>query len=139
MGRLTGIPHFLSPAAYEEEKEDTRLLRRVKKDRPDDFDPMQENDQDPIKLCQVVIAQRMQQQPQGHILRRKVGSKDWEGAVLVPLPPCETIYAYLDLTPRELKIITKNGQTLKERYVIQTMFVYLRSNLFLVSVLPICR
>ncbi|KAF9470036.1 hypothetical protein BDN70DRAFT_902436, partial [Pholiota conissans] len=114
MGRLTGIAHFLTLAAYEEEKEDIRTLRRARKEIPDDYDPLDENDQDPIKLCQVIIAQRMQRQTSGHVLRRTIDSKNWRGKALVPLPPCETIYCYLDLTPRELTIITANGQSLKE-------------------------
>ncbi|KAF8951749.1 P-loop containing nucleoside triphosphate hydrolase protein, partial [Flammula alnicola] len=114
MGRLTGIPYFLTEAAFHDEKEDMRNLRRARKDLPDDYDPLEENDEDPIKLCQVVIAQRMQQQSQGHILRRTIDSKNWKGKALVPLPPCTTIYGYLDLTAREVTIITANGQSLKD-------------------------
>lgn len=115
MGRLTGIAHFLSAEAYEEEKDDNRSLRRARKELPDDYDPLKENDHDPIKLYQVTVARRMQRQFQGHILRRTIDSKNWLGKALVPLPPCNTIYANLNLTPRELRIITANGQALKER------------------------
>lgn len=139
MGRLTGIPHFLHEGAWEEEKEDMRSLRRARKELPDDYDPLEENEQDPIKLCQVVIAQRMQQQSQGHILRRTLDSLNWKGKPLVRLPKCKTAYAYLDLTPRELKIITASGQSLKERYEIVAIFVRIRSDSFLVLVPRICQ
>lgn len=127
MGRLTGIHHFLSEEAYEEEKEDLRSLRRARSELPKDYNPLEENDQDPIKLCQVIIAQRMQRQFEGHILRRTTESKNWMGEALVPLPPCDTVYANLDLTPRELRVITLNGQALKERYVAKTLALHLFS------------
>ncbi|KAF8153559.1 hypothetical protein BJ912DRAFT_868663 [Pholiota molesta] len=114
MGRLTGIPHFLSDDAWEEEKEDTRSLRRAREGKEPSADNDEENDQDQVKLCQIAIAERMNRQSKGHVLRRTLNSLNWEGHPLVPLPPCETIHAYLDLTPRELKIITANGQSLKE-------------------------
>lgn len=116
MGRLTGIPHFLDDEAWEEEKEDTRAVRRARegKDLPNPNVPLEEDNRDPVKACQIAIAQRMNRQSQGHVLRRTVKSLNWIGQALVPLPPCETIHAYLDLTPRELKIITANGQALKE-------------------------
>lgn len=121
MGRLTGIPFFLTSAAYEEEKEDTRTLRRARegKSLSADDDAVEENVQGRVKVLQVAIAQRMHRQSEGQILRRTAESLDWEGNTLVPLPPCETIHAYLDLTPRELKIITANGQSLKERSVVE--------------------
>jgi hypothetical protein len=123
MGRLTGIPFFLSSAAYQEEKDDVRTLRRARegKDLPvdDDDDALEENDQGNVKGLQVAIAQRMHRQSEGHILRRTVESLDWKGNTLVPLPPCETIHGYLDLTERELKIITANGQSLKDRSVVE--------------------
>lgn len=117
MGRLTGIPHFLTEYAWEEEKEDSRVLRRARKELPDDYDPMEENEDDPVKACQVSVAQRMQKQCAGHLLRRAVTSKDWKGNSLVALPPCKIIHATLDLTPRELNIITSNGQALQEKFV----------------------
>lgn len=117
MGRLTGIPHFLTEYAWEEEKEDGRALRRARKEVPADHDPLEDNEHDPVKLCQVTIAQRMQRQSAGHLLRRTVSSKDWQGNPLVALPECKIIHVTLDLTPRELEIITSNGQALKEKCV----------------------
>lgn len=115
ISRLTGIPHFFTEVAWEEEKDDMRALRRARKALPADYNPLEENDQDPIKLCQVVIAQRMQLQSHGHVIRRTTESLNWQGKPLISLPECTTVHAYLDLTPRELKIITANGQSLQER------------------------
>ncbi|KAF9470636.1 hypothetical protein BDN70DRAFT_901952, partial [Pholiota conissans] len=114
MARLTGIPHFTTEYAWAEEKEDGCALRRARKDAPADYDPLDDNDEDPVRICQVSIAQRIQRQTRGHLLRRTVDSKDWRGNPLIPLPPCKIVHVTLDLTPRELEIITKNGQALKE-------------------------
>lgn len=138
MGRLTGISHFFEPAAWEEEKDDMRALRRARKEIPVDYNPLEENDQDPIKLCQVVIAQRMQSQSQGHILRRTAESLNWKGKALIELPECVTVYGYLDLTPRELKIITANGQSLKERYAPVFNFMRVCSNFYPACVRQTC-
>ena len=115
MGRLTGISHFLTEYAWQEEKEDMRALRRARKESPDDHDPLEDNDEHPVKQCQLKIAERMKKQSAGHLLRRTVDSKDWKGNPLVTLPPCKIIHVTLDLTPRELEIITSNGQALKEK------------------------
>ena len=117
MGRMTGILHFLTQYAWEEEKEDTRALRRARKEAPDNYNPLEDSDDDPVKACQVAIAQRMQKQTAGHLLCRTVNSKDWQGNPLVSLPPCKIVHVTLDLTPRELEIITSSGQALKEKSV----------------------
>lgn len=117
MGRLTGIAHFLSEYGLEEEKEDTRALRRARKESPGGSDPQDDNEDDPVRTCQLAIAQRMQRQTAKHLLRRTVNSKDWQGKPLVALPPCKIIHVTLDLTPRELEIITSNGEALKETCV----------------------
>ncbi|KAF9470773.1 hypothetical protein BDN70DRAFT_939435 [Pholiota conissans] len=114
MGRLTGLECFSNTAAYHEEKEDLRELRRARKEMQDLGDTADDNEQDFVKLCQIKIAQRMQHQSAGHIIRRTTASLNYKGEELVPLPPCETVYVYLDLTKRELKIITAIGQNLEE-------------------------
>ncbi|KAF9472811.1 hypothetical protein BDN70DRAFT_818118 [Pholiota conissans] len=120
MGRLTGISHFFTRTAYEEEKEDIRALRRARKEMQDiadatDADAEGDTEQeDLVKSLQIKIAQRMQRQSEGHILRRTTASRNDMGTELVPLPPCETHYVYLDLTKRELAIITANGENLEE-------------------------
>lgn len=123
MGRMTGILHFLTQYAWEEEKEDTRALRRARKEAPDNYDPLEDSDDDPVKACQVAIAQRMQKQTAGHLLCRTVNSKDWQGNPLVSLPPCKIVHVTLDLTPRELEIITSSGQALKEKSVSHISYI----------------
>ena len=123
MGRLTGIPHFLTEYAWEEEKEDGRALRRARKELSADHDPLEDGEDDPVKACQRIIAQRMQRQSAGRLLRRTVSSKDWEGNPLVALPPCKIIHVTLDLTPRELEIITSNGEALKDTCVSRKRYI----------------
>lgn len=117
MGRLTGIPYFFTPEAWEEEKQDVRDLRQARKELPEEYDPLNDDDSDHdlVKLKQVEIARRMYGQSEGHVIRRTRNSLDWKGSPLIPLPPLKTEYAYLDLTERELRIITANGNSLQEK------------------------
>lgn len=57
MGRLTGIPYFFTPEAWEEEKEDVRDLRQARKQLPEGYDPLNDDDSDSdlVKLKQVEI------------------------------------------------------------------------------------
>lgn len=115
MGRLTGLAHFFTPEAYDEEKEDIRAVRRARKEKQDAGDTVDDKEQDdPVKQCQHEIARRMQRQSEGHILRRTTASRNFRGEELVPLPPCETFYAFLDLTPRELAIISANAKEMED-------------------------
>ncbi|KJA15384.1 hypothetical protein HYPSUDRAFT_207935 [Hypholoma sublateritium FD-334 SS-4] len=116
MGRLTGIPHFFTLEAWNEEKEDARELRLARKERPDGYDPLTDDDseRDAVKLKQVEIARRMHERSEGHVIRRTRDSLDWKGTRLIPLPPLRTEYVYLDLTERELQIITDHGKSLQE-------------------------
>lgn len=85
MGRLAGIKHFLSQDAWAEEKADSADLRRAKKDAAD------EQVNDSLKRLQVEISLRHQSRFEGRLVRRTVDSKDWEGKVLIDLPPAITI------------------------------------------------
>lgn len=115
MGRLTGLQYFFTAEAYEEEKEDIRVVRRARREMQDTADAEDDNEQeDLVKQSQLQIALRMQRQSKGHILRRTTASKSYRGGELVPLPPCTSIYAYLELTPRELAIIASNAQEMEE-------------------------
>ena len=117
MGRLIGLSFFFTHEAWNEEKEDTRVLRLARKELPDSIDPLQDEDseRDIVKLKQVEIARRMNDQSAGHVIRRTRDSLDYKGIRLVPLPPLTTEYVYLDLTERELRIITDNGSSLREK------------------------
>jgi hypothetical protein len=127
MGRLVGIPHFLSENAYEEEKRDVANVRRAKKEQAEDFDPLQDDyENDSVKGQQILAATRMQSQFENRILRRTIDSKDWQGKLLLNLPPCKSIYAVLTLTEREMSIILELGEAAKERYA---------ANLYLISIL----
>ena len=86
MGRLIGISLFFSSDAYEEEKQDARDLRSVA------YDP------EAHKPHQVQIARRMHKLCMGHIIHCTAKSLDWKGDLLISLPPCHIIKAYLDLT-----------------------------------------
>jgi TATA-binding protein-associated factor len=114
MGRLTGVPHFFTEDAHQEEKNDAANLRRAKKELSDDYDPINDDDDDPIKLCQVSIAQRMQAQFQGRIIRRTIDSKDWEGRLLLNLPPYKAIHVILNLTEREMAVISAKAEAVKD-------------------------
>ena len=117
MGRLTGVPHFFTHEAWIEEKEDSRELRQARKDLPDDYDPLYDDDSETnlYKLKQVEIARRMQERSEGRVIRRTRESLNWQGTCLIPLPPLKTEYVHLDLTERELQIITDHGKALQEK------------------------
>lgn len=118
MGRLTGVEHFFSEDAYQEEKNDSTNLRRARKEQiQDDFDDSDRDDDDSdnaIKLCQSSIAQRMQTQFQGRVIRRTIDSKDWQGNSLLNLPPYKSIHAILDLTERESALIAAKAEEVKD-------------------------
>lgn len=121
MGRLTGIQHFFTQDAWNEEKEDARQLRLARRELPDSYDPLKDDDseRDVVKLKQVEIARRLHETSKGHVIRRTRDSLDWKGTHLIPLPPLRTEYVYLDLTERELRIITDHGSSLQEKYAVK--------------------
>ena len=112
MGRLTGVPHFFTEEAHQEEKNDVANLRRARREKADDDD--EDDEDDPVKLCQYSIAQRMQAQFEGRVIRRTIDSKDWQGRVLLNLPPYKAIHAILDLTERETALIAKKAEEVKD-------------------------
>ena len=116
MGRLVGVPYFFTADAHQEEKNDAASLRRAKKELPEDYNPLDgDGEDDPVKACQVLIAQRMQAQFQGRVIRRTIDSKDWEGNLLLNLPPYSAQHAILDLTPREMAIISAKAEAVKDQ------------------------
>jgi hypothetical protein len=133
MGRLCGIAHFLSQAAYAEEKQDAADLRRAKAEvletaedaeaeleLPNEgYDDDNDNDdraamENPLRLCQVAISVRHQSQFKGRIIRRTINSRDYKGTPILPLPECETILGVVELTEREKKIITVLSDDIRE-------------------------
>ena len=105
MGRLVQVPFFLTERSIDEEKQDMALLRRTRNSLPPGYDPLNDDDDDPIKTCYTTIARRMQDQFDGRIIRRTVASVDWEGKPLIKLKPYKTIMVKLQLEDREMEIM----------------------------------
>ena len=106
MGRLIGLPHFRSKQAFAEEKQDIIELRKARGELSQNYDPLNPDEDDPIKERQVKIAERMQQQFEKRIIRRTIDSVDWTGAALNPLPlACHSAIVLLDLADWDIKII----------------------------------
>jgi len=112
MGRLLGLPYFLSEEALAEQKADAATIRRTRVDLDDSTEGNLAKD------LQMVIAQRMQVRFDGHILRRTVESLDWKKEPLVSLPPYEDIMIVVKPTAREMEIISELADGVKERYVV---------------------
>ena len=112
MGRLVCIPHFSTPKAIEEERNDQAEIRRCKASLEDDHDPL--DIERNIRENQVAIARRMQGQFEQRILRRTIDSKNWEGEKLVALPPCHEHIVVLHLQAFELEIHAKLAAKLRE-------------------------
>lgn len=109
MGRLIGVPHFLTEAAIEEEKNDNATARKARKLDDDGLS---------LRTCQVEAVRRMQKQFCGAVLRRTTDSRNWKGLTLLNLPPHREIMGILTLTERETEIIAERAEVAKERYVL---------------------
>ncbi|KAF8057085.1 P-loop containing nucleoside triphosphate hydrolase protein, partial [Lyophyllum atratum] len=107
MGRLIGLPHFHSDAALKEERADVSTLRRAKGNNSEDMD-------EAIKTCQLEIAQRLQAQFEGRILRRTIDSLDWQRKPLISIPPYEEFLVVVQLTDEEMEIITELADGIKK-------------------------
>lgn len=118
MGRLVGIPHFLSEAAHAEEKADAASLRRARNQLPEDYDPLNDDEDDPIKLCCIEAAQRMHAQFDNRTIRRTINSTNWENKPLINLPKCHTTTVNIQLSEREMSRIKVLADRVKERYVV---------------------
>jgi hypothetical protein len=117
MGRLTGVAHFFTEDAHQEEKNDSANLRKARREQVHDEydgDDEDEDDEEPIKLCQYSIAQRMQSNFQGRVIRRTIDSKDWKGRSLLNIPPYQAKHAILNLTEREMTIIAAKAEEIKD-------------------------
>jgi TATA-binding protein-associated factor len=105
IGRLIQVPFFLMEHSIDEEKQDMALLRRTRSSLLPGYDPLNDDDEDPIRMCYTAIAQHMQDQFDGRIIRRTVASVDWEGKPLIKLEPYKTIMVKLRLEKREIEIM----------------------------------
>jgi len=78
---------------------------------PADEEPIRDH----VKLCQVLIAQRMQTQFESRIIRRTIDSLDYENKPILNLPLCHKIYGVLQLTERETVIMSTLVKYVKDR------------------------
>jgi len=105
MGRLIHIPFFLMKGSIDKEKQDMASIRHTRSSLPLCYDPLNDDDDDPIKICYTTIAQRMQDQFEGHILCHTVISVAWKGNPLIKLKPYLTIMVKLRLGDHEMEIL----------------------------------
>lgn len=101
IGRIIGVPYFLTANSVQELKEDTKTYRKARK--------LDDNGQS-LQIAEVLAVRRMQDQFAGYILRRTTDSVDWKGNRLLDLPPHKTIVGILELTKREVEIIQKRAE-----------------------------
>jgi hypothetical protein len=69
-----------------------------------------DDDGQSLQIEEILAVRRMQNQFAGHILRRTTDSVDWNGNMLLDLPPHKTISGVLELTQREVEIIQKRAE-----------------------------
>jgi hypothetical protein len=108
MGRLLGVTHFLTEESIVEDKEYAAIVRRAKK---------LDDDGITLRTAQIEAVRQMQKGFTGSILRRTPSSIDWQGNVLLTLPPHRDIIGIVTLTPREMAIINERAEAAKARYV----------------------
>ena len=112
---MVGIPHFLSPKAYEEEKNDLSLIRQAKNSVSEEVDNPE--DAEAVRACVIGITQRMQAHFKDRIIRRTADSLDWKNEPLISLPPWKEIMVIVKITSREMEIISELADSVKERYL----------------------
>ncbi|KAH6908973.1 hypothetical protein BKA70DRAFT_1479770 [Coprinopsis sp. MPI-PUGE-AT-0042] len=98
MGRMVGIPHFLSAAAVADEKSDAKELRKAKLE---DGGVDEDDEESALSTLRVAISRRMQEQFGDFIIQRTANSPGPNGP-LIALPECIVIDCNMDLTEREL-------------------------------------
>jgi TATA-binding protein-associated factor len=106
MGRLIGVPYFLTDESVVQEAEDKAAVRKAK---------AMEDDGLSLKVTQIELVRRMQSHFVGCILRRTHESVTWDGKPLLDLPPCLDINGILTLTQREMKILNERAEAAKAR------------------------
>lgn len=108
MGRLLGIPSFLTTESMEDVRKDASDLRKAKK---------LDDDGDAFRRVQIAAVKRIQNQFLGHILRRTTNSRNWKGKSLLKIPPYKEIIGVLTLTEREMEILAQRAKDAKAKYV----------------------
>lgn len=126
MARLLGIPYFQTDASVEETRQDNSDLRKAKK--------MDDNGLSAHRV-QIKAVRRIQQQFQGHVLRRTTNSRNWQGNPLLNIPPHKDIIGILTLTDRETEILAQRAEDAKAKSVLNTLFVFI---LFLINWFVAC-
>lgn len=107
MGRLIGVPYFLTEASVVEETEDKAAVRRAKK---------MDDDGRSLRITQIESVRRMQSHFIGSILRRTTDSLTWDGRTLLDLQAHVDVVGVLTLTQREMNIINDRAEAAKARY-----------------------
>ncbi|KAF9061747.1 hypothetical protein BDP27DRAFT_1452086 [Rhodocollybia butyracea] len=108
MGRLLGIPHFLSDESADEIRTDGSELRKAKKIDDDGLS---------VQKAQIIAVRRIQKQFFGHVLRRTANSLNWEKKTLLTIPPYKDIIGVLSLTDRETEILTQRADDAKANVI----------------------
>ncbi|TFK17541.1 hypothetical protein FA15DRAFT_734316 [Coprinopsis marcescibilis] len=103
MGRIMGIPYFLSEQAHRDQLGDLATIRRAKLERGDDL----EDDDDPVKEVQAEICLRLHDKFEGRIIRRTSSTLSPDNKPLINLPPLHIVRGALQLTEREYKQLDK--------------------------------
>jgi hypothetical protein len=106
LGRLIGIPYFLTEASFTDEKNDMNRFRRARN---------LDDDGIALRLAQVEAVRRVRQYFDGHMIRRTTESTDWEAKKLIDLPPHKEIIGVLALTERETNIIQDRAEAARAR------------------------
>lgn len=125
MGRLVGLPYFFSQEAFGQERTDSSDIRRARSSAS--AADVSSGDEE-VQACQRLIAQRIQQQLDGHMLRRTTGSLNWKQEILINLPPYKEIAVVVKPTEREMTIISELADRVKERYILISVTVLHRTN-----------
>ena len=107
MGRLVRLGHFLSQEALMEEKADANEIRRAKGLASDSIEDKGDSTTKGL--------QRMQQQFNGHILRRTPESLNWLKRPLIRLPLYKEVLVVVKPTACEMEIISELANHVKER------------------------
>lgn len=111
MGRLVGVPHFSTPAAKDEDRDDLRTFRKARREQQEQeqlstsLDPMDDKE----RRAKVEVAKRMQkrftvfhdQMVLVFIVRRTLNSLNWRGDTLLSLPGYDLYNLLLNLNQRE--------------------------------------
>jgi hypothetical protein len=108
MGRLIGVPYFLTEESHRQDADDRGDIRRAKK---------LDDDGRSHRTTQISAVRRMQTHFLGSILRRTTSSLNWEGKALIDIPPYVDVVGVLDLTQRETDILHERQEAVKARLV----------------------